>query len=132
MSKSAWLIVALLIFLFLFVLILADQTPTEVAGLRSRGTIKSEFKVYGDMNRTAQIETVDWGVLEPAQNQTVTVYLIASSVEVNASNFVPLEAQNFLQLTSEYQNGELQLTLHVSALIQNITDFSFDIIITKK
>jgi len=132
MNKSAWLVVAILLLLFVIILLLASQPQSEVTALRSRGTIKSEFKVYDDVDRTNETSTIDWGELEPGENCSVTVYLVASSVDVNASNWVPVEAQNFLQLTSEFVDGELALTLHVSPEIKGVTEFSFDIIITKK
>lgn len=131
MSKSVWLVVAILLLLLVFVFLLASQPQSEVSALRSLGTVKSEFKVYVDENRTSETSEIDWGVLEPGQNRTVMVYLIASEVAVNASNWVPEIAQNFLSLTSEFVGGELKLTLHVSPEIRDITDFSFDVIITK-
>ena len=133
MSKSAWLIVTILILLLLILLIASYQSGVDVAAFRSRGTIKSEFKVFFDEAQTEEVTVIDWGVLEPGTNLTVTVYFgDAADVEVTTANWSSAEAQQFLTLTSLCEGGQLGLTLHVSPEIRDVETFSFDIIITKR
>ena len=134
MSKSAWLIIIILLLLFLILLIISYQPGVDVAAFRSRGTIKSDFKVFFDEAQTEEVTVIDWGVLDLGTNMTVTVYLedAVADVEVTTANWSSAEAQKFLTLTSLCEGGQLGLTLHVSPEIRDVETFSFDIIITKR
>ena len=134
MSKSTWLIVAILILVFLILLIASNQPGVDVAAFRSRGTIKSDFKVFFDEAQTEEVTVIDWGVLERGINMTVTVYLedAVADVDVETGNWSSVEAQTFLTLTSLCEGRQLGLTLHVSPEIRDVETFSFDIIISRR
>lgn len=86
--------------------------------------------------------SIDWGVLEPAENKTENItatngLISAIVLDVETANWVPPEAADFIVLSWDYNDQSLQpnqeifiiLTLSVSPDIENITTFTFDILI---
>lgn len=96
---------------------------------------------YWDSDLLNPVQQVDWGMIEPGKSSTTNFYLynpsnVPVSVVFNSSNWIPPEAEPFMDLTWNItgpipkETAEpVSMTLAVSALIQNITDFSFDITI---
>jgi len=99
--------------------------------------------VWWDENATYPVSEIPWGVLEPNETKTRTVYLESqSNVNITLSleicNWQPANASDFISLAWNY-NGEpiepqqilpIEFYLHVDANITGIDYFSFDILIT--
>jgi len=110
----------------------------------SKGEIKTVgVSVWQDLNLTIPLTSIDWGVLYPSENKTVSSYLrnegnSPSTVSMLTENWQPTNATNYLSLSWNLEGVivevsetlETQLTLTVSPDIQNITSFSFDIILS--
>jgi len=92
-----------------------------------------------DLNATY----ISWGVLDPGgfaeRGLLIENRGKAALLSIHASNFTPVEAEKFMNLSWSLEPGFILepqknvaafLRLDVSALIQNITTFSFDITIT--
>lgn len=107
----------------------------------SKGTIKTVgVEVYADQNCTLPMSEIDWGIRYPSELTSKTVYIKSTSnslatISISASNWIPTEASNYLTFSSDPNNFTLQpqsiakatFSLKVSADIQGITDFSFEI-----
>ena len=87
-----------------------------------------------------ELTYVDWGILEPAQNATRDMIvenknLRAITLRMTTSSWVPSLAMSYITLEWNYTGTKvnpsntipIMLILRVSPLIENITDFSFDI-----
>lgn len=88
-------------------------------------------------------ESIDWGPIEPGKNATKDIQVKSNGtipvyLSKNTTNFVPLEAALYLTLSWNYTTGSLinsawvpiKLTLSVALAVENVTSFSFDIILT--
>jgi len=98
--------------------------------------------IYKDINFTASVTQIDWGLVEPGENKTYSAYIVnKSNVPLNLSmrteNWSPTNASDFIALTWDYAGDPLAiddyipitLTLHVNSAISDIRGFSFDIVI---
>jgi hypothetical protein len=111
--------------------------------LSSSGTIQTiGVGVYTDSSCTHAVTSIPWGTLEPGASQTFTCYIRnegngPSTFSLDTDNWSPAAASSYLGLGWNYggqtlnagQGVTVTLTLTVSASIQGITTFSFDIII---
>ncbi len=99
--------------------------------------------IYWDHACTNRTLSLDWGLIKPDSNNTLTVYIknernSAVSLELKTSNWTPAASSSFMSLTWNYSSqvlGQdqvipLELTLIVSPSISGITVFTFDTIIT--
>lgn len=99
--------------------------------------------VYSDAQCTVLCEFVNWGMLDPGDLAGVTVYVKNSkNVEFNltltSENWSPPEAADYLTLSWNYTDAILQpgdilavlITLMVDPNTTEITEFSFDMVIT--
>lgn len=116
------------------------QTSTSIS---NAGSVKAVgVGVYWDAGLTNPVSSINWGIVEPNSNKDVTVYIrnegnSAVSLAMNASNWNPANASDYMVLTWDYGGQSINvgdvvqvtLTLSVSASVSGITDFSFDIII---
>lgn len=98
--------------------------------------------IYWNQEGTNRVTSIDWGTLEPDSNKNVTVYIKneenpAVTLSLNTSNWNPSNTSDYVSLTWDY-GGQLinteeivqvTLMLSVSADIEGITTFSFDITI---
>lgn len=102
-----------------------------------------QLGVYQNSNCTTVLSSVSWGTLNPGASTNSTMYLrnegnVAVTLSIQAGNWTPSGAQNFLTLTWNRNSYVLQpnatvqavLTLAVSSSITGITSFDFDITIT--
>jgi hypothetical protein len=98
--------------------------------------------VYSNSQGTSPLTELDWGTLEPGENPTITTYIknegnVPITLSLQTSNWNPLNAQNYLSLSWNYNNQPLSpgetaqiiLTLEVDPETTGITAFSFDITI---
>ena len=117
------------------------QSSVRIVG---RGTVKAVgVGVFWDSNCTDQVSFIDWGMVEPASMNNVTVYVrnegnVAANISLATENWNPSNASDYLALGWNYDGGQLNprevaqvtLTLTVSSSVQGIESFSFDIIIS--
>jgi len=118
----------------------AVQTSRTVS---NTGTVKAiGVGVYWDNQCTNPLSSINWGTLEPGSSTNVTCYIrnegnSPSNLSMTKSNWNPPNASNYITLNWNYggqiinPSGVIQVTftLAVSASIQGITSFSFDITI---
>lgn len=112
--------------------------------LHSHGSIvaPAELGIYEDENYTKEITEVYWGTLYPGSTANETIYLQNEgysplTLSISTANYQPPMAATYMSLTWDYEGSLLQsggkrpvtLTLSVSVDVENITNFSFDIII---
>jgi len=116
----------------------------NVAILGSGGNIKVDgVGVYNDRNCSVSLTYLNWGTLEPESVSNITVYIRnegnqAATLFMVADNWNPTNASNYMSLSWNYdgkmlspmETVEVTLTLSVSPNVENIVDFSFDVIIT--
>ena len=142
MSKQL-IVIAVIIVIVVFAsgTILGQFSSVRLIG--SRGEVKVvDVGVYWDANCTSRVDYVDWGSLEPGLVRNVTVFIRnegnePSTLFLNTTNWHPSNASDFITLNWDY-NGyiinpqattEVTLTLSVASTIEEVKDFSFDIII---
>lgn len=101
------------------------------------------LKVFSDAEGTVEINSVDWGNLNPGSVGHQTVYLqnignIAGTVTMAPGNWNPAATQTICTLSWDKegtiigagQTVQANLTLDVSGSVSGITTFAFDIIFT--
>jgi hypothetical protein len=99
--------------------------------------------IYWDHGCTNRALSLDWGLIEPGSNNTLTIYVknegySAVSLWLKTSNWTPSTSLSYMSLNWNYsgqalgvdQAVPLELTLSVSPTTSDITDFSFTTIIT--
>lgn len=102
-----------------------------------------EIGVYWDITGLEDVHEIGWGELEPGETKTITVYTKnAGNVDFTGSmttvEWIPTNAGDYITLDWDFGDSPLKigriritlLTLRVSEDITEITNFSFDIIIT--
>jgi hypothetical protein len=118
----------------------AVQTSKKVS---NSGTITAVgVGVYSDSGCTNPLSSIDWGMLEPGSSKDKTGYIrnegnSVSTLSMSTSNWNPSTASNYMTLSWNYDGQTLnpnevvqvKFTLSVSASINGITSFSFDITI---
>ena len=109
----------------------------------SGGSVKGVgVGIYWDYMCTNTASSINWGVLDPGSNRTVTVYIrnegnAVATLSQTTQNWNPSSASSYLTLKWNYagqtmsvnQVLQVKLTLTVSPTISAITGFSFDITI---
>ena len=118
------------------------QTKTKMQG---RGSIKvGDLKVYSDSGCTTPTSYIDWGMLEPGESKSMTLYIKNegnydfSLMYMTIGNWNPLQADIYLSCTWDREGQSLAKEVSVSATftlaadlaITGITTFSFDITLT--
>ena len=117
--------------------IVTDKTVSNVGSVKAIGV-----GVYWDENCTSEVSSINWGMLEPGSSENVTVYIrnegnSVASLSMDTSNWIPSNASDYITLSWDYGGvsitpGEVvqvTFTLSVSASIEGVTSFSFDIVI---
>jgi len=111
--------------------------------INSRGNVIIEgVGVYKDWTCNTAVSFLDWGTLEPGSARNITVYIRnegnhVATLFMAADNWNPTNASSYMSLSWNYDGKmfspmdavEVTLTLSVSPTVENIADFSFDIII---
>jgi cytochrome c oxidase assembly protein Cox11 len=111
--------------------------------VHSVGTIKTVgVGAYWDRNCTQKASEIDWGTLEPGQNESVAVYVrnessVHISLSLSTGNWTPSNASVFISLTWSWEGqfrkqgdvAKVTLVLMVSKEIKGVGAFSFDIVI---
>lgn len=99
--------------------------------------------VYWDRDCTNPLSSIDWGILEPGSSENVTCYIrnegtSASTLSMYTSDWNPSNASEHISLNWDYGGQSVSpdevvrvtFMLSISATIEGITSFSFNIIIT--
>jgi hypothetical protein len=99
-------------------------------------------EIYWDQGCTKRTHSLDWGIIKPGANSTVTVYVrnegnSAVYLLMETSNWKPSVSLSYMTLIWTYSGTILNvdevvpidLILNVSPTVSGITDFSFDITI---
>jgi len=123
----------------------AASPPAKNKRVSSGGAVRAHLPiaVYSDPQGNQTLLSIEWGVLEPAQSKNVTCYIqnldkTPLTLSFITQNWNPPEASNYINLSWNY-GGQLvnasqivgiTFTISVSTNIPDITDFSFDIVIT--
>jgi hypothetical protein len=136
----------LLEFLILIVLLSSAGFAVSrwsVATIASHGNLRIEgVGVYSDRDCIAATAYLDWGTLEPGAAREVTVYVRnegnrEATIFLTTENWRPVNASSYIHLDWNYSGetldpmdvARLTLTLSVSSAVENILDFSFDVVI---
>jgi len=95
--------------------------------------------IYWNSACTNTTTSINWGLLEPGSNKTVTVYIrnegnAVATLSMAAQNWNPTNTSTYLTLNWNYagqtlsvgQILQVKLTLVISPNISGITNFSFD------
>jgi len=101
------------------------------------------LEVYSDADCIVVLDSIDWGRFYPAQSRNTIFYVklignTPSTLGLSTDNFAPVEAEQYLALTWDYDShvlspgdvSEVTVTLTVSSSITGIEIFSFDVIVT--
>lgn len=118
----------------------ATQTSQTLSSTGSIQTIG--VGVYTNYQCTTQLTSIPWGTLEPGESQNVQCYIKNEgtspvTLSMYTSNWSPSSADNYLEFSWNYAGQSINpgsaipvtLTLTVSANIEGITTFGFDITI---
>ena len=115
------------------------QTSSTISSV---GTFKAiGIGVYWDNSRTSRVTEINWGLLEPGDKKSFTIYIsnegnVPLSLSISTSNWNPSSAANYLTLTWSNVGqtinagivAQLTLTLTVNPNVSGISSFNFDII----
>jgi len=111
--------------------------------LSSVGTVKAVgVGVYWDSGCSQTVSSIDWGLAELGAVKNVTVYIrnegnAPVTLSLQTSNWNPPNAADYISLSWNYggqtiganQVLAVTLSLSIASNIQEITTFSFDIVI---
>jgi len=100
--------------------------------------------IYWGQDCTDAVSSIEWGRVDPGLNVNKIVYLrnegnIALKLSLSTVNWEPSSASSYITLAWNYEGQtinpnqvvQVRLTLSVSASISGITNFGFDIYITR-
>ena len=119
-------------------LLIASQTIQNAGNVKAIGV-----GVYSDSACIQEVLSLQWGTLGPGETSNETVYIrnegsVTVVLSMTAENWDPASASSYITLSWNRENYVLThgsvasavLTLSVSSGVSEITNFSFDIIIT--
>ena len=147
-SKSKFLVAVSLAFIFGALLIGVFETTLSLvqnsSTVSSVGTIKGVgVGIYSEYACTNKVTSINWGVLDPGSNKTITIYVrnegnAAATLSQTTQNWNPTAASSYLTLRWNYagqtinvnQVLQVKLTLTLSSTVTGITNFGFDTVIT--
>ena len=139
---SAGLIIALAASGVFLTLVTAGIIATQTVA--SNGTVSAvNVGVYTNIQCTINCTSISWGTISPGDAPTRTVYVkntgtVPVTLTMTTGSWTPSDADDYLTLTWNRQNTVLDagqsisatLTLTVASSTDDLTDFSFDIMIT--
>jgi len=142
----------LAIFVFtLFICVFSTLIYTSVsmylfsATISSKGVVKTlGVGVYWDEVCSKPVSYIDWGIVDPVLQKNVTVYVrnegnVPAFISLDTINWDPVNASSCITLSWDYLGQllgpsevvEVTFILSISSDVQNITSFTFDIMITQ-
>lgn len=139
-------IILLIVFILLvnFLIFVYASTTFYSTSIRNVGAVKTlGVGVYWDENCSRPVTAIEWGLIDPGSAKNVTIYVVNEgkvpvTINFKTENWDPADARSYMNLTWNYSGDqilpneklEVLLTLTVSADIDGISNFSFDIVIT--
>lgn len=103
------------------------------------------IEIFHDSQCTNPVSSIDWNLIEPGDTYSAMIYVKnfgdpGVTLFLNTQNWDPSEASRYISLDWNYtavvlEPGEsvpIQLTLTVSPDATDITDFSFEIVVTSE
>lgn len=149
MERREKIVAGAAIGLVVYTLVLTMIGPVVLSAFTNRtvtnsGSIKAlGVEVYSDQSCTNAVSSIDWGMLDPGADKTITLYIKNTgnspvTLTMITSNWNPSNAPTYITFAWNYAGQTLSpnavvpvgFTLHVSSSITGITNFSFDITIT--
>ena len=132
-----WKRLAFAVFLAVCVVAVTQAViPPKTRHVTSTGRIKA-------VGCSVNVDTIDWGLIGPGETVKRTIIVnntgtVPCTLSFSTEDWNPPEAADYLFLSWNYAGTVLQpkdaviidFQLYVSETVQNITDFSFTIIIT--
>lgn len=145
-NKTKILVATLLLVIFALAISVTNPVMSPILSNRTisnSGSITAiGVGVYWDQEGSMDVSGIDWGTLEPGSNKTVAVYIrnegsSPANLTMFTSNWNPPNATDYVVLSWDREGYQVAVgevvqatfTLSVSAAIQGITTFSFDITI---
>lgn len=119
----------------------AIQILSQEKTFRSSAVLASlDLGVYWNASGNSAVIDMDWGLLHPASNESKTIYVRNQGntnviLFINATDWSPTTALNYITLTSDYrmqtimpnQTIPITLTLRVSASVNELKSFNFNV-----
>lgn len=128
--------------LITLIIVIDDFSPIKSI-VKADSVIGIGVGIYWNNACTNITNSLNWGFIDPNSNNNLTIYVrnevnSAVSLRLNATNWIPSNASNYLSLNWNYSGQILKpneaipikLTLTVSPTISDITDFSLETVIT--
>ena len=149
-SSTPWYLQSRVILPLILIMVLVSTSPFTFGLLSDQRIMNSSgivagvnLDVYADSAGTTLLTRVDWGLLYPSDTITQELYIRntgnqATTLQLETANWSPSQASAYLTLSWDYGNELVQpdetirvtLSLTLASDVQDIQDFSFDIILT--
>ncbi len=130
------------LFLITLITVIEDFGPAKSI-VKADSMIGIGVGVYWDKDCRNTTNSLSWGLINPDSNNNLTIYVrneynSAVSLVLHTSNWTPYNSSSYMSLSWNYSEQILKtnevipikLTLTISPTIIDITDFSFETIIT--
>ncbi len=141
--KTAVAFVVVLAVMGLFVSLLGSGAIVSAKRIKSKPVPTPNIGVYNDQALTQSALSIDWGTLTPGTSVTRSLYIknlgnTLVTLSLATANWTPTTANGPLTLTWNLEGASLApsgvamatLTLSVSPIVNGITTFSMDVIIS--
>jgi len=142
MQKTTIATVVAIAFAGLMVSALGTLVATQT--ISSSGTITAiGVSIYTDSTCTTKLSIINWGTLNPGGTTTYTMYVKNTgntpvTLNMTKNSWSPTSVSSYITLSWNEEQSQLAagagvtatLTLSVSSSISNVTNFSFNIVIT--
>ena len=144
LKRTEVIVASALLTVVLYTLALSVLASVQTSRTVSNaGTVKAVgVGVYWDSACTDPLSSIGWGMLEPGSSKDVSCYIrnegnSVSNLSMYTSNWNPSNASEYMSLSWDYGGQSINpdevlqvtFTLSVSASIEGIMNFSFDIVI---
>ena len=141
MRKDVKIVLAAVFVCGLFVGALSFAIYQWASQIRNVGVIRTiGVDVYRDEALTEILDVVDWGVLDPGENRSVSAWVKNTGNDEQklvmwTESWNPMNASDWISLSWDYVGSWVSVnvsvpvvfTLSVDAKITGVTNFSFDI-----
>jgi hypothetical protein len=149
-SSTPWYLQSRVILPLLLIVVLVSTSPFTFGLLSDQRIMNSSgivagvnLDVYADSAGNTPLTGVEWGLLYPGDLITQELYIRntgnqATTLQLETANWSPSQASTYLTLSWDYGNELVQpdetlrvtLSLTLASDVQDIQEFSFDIVLT--